>query len=140
MLAAALSQVAAALRPAHDPWWVIGSAAVRLHGVETSVDDIDLLLSQRDAERLLVTWPGERTVGAASERFRSSPFACLHGAAMPIEIMADLQVCAAGVWRPVRPQTRVAKGEVFVPAHAELAAILRSFGRAKDVGRAALLA
>ena len=48
-LAAALDEVAAALRGARDPWWVIGSAAARLHGAETPVADVDVLLSERDA-------------------------------------------------------------------------------------------
>ena len=39
LLTTTLSQVAAALRSAHDPWWVIGSAAVWLHGVGTAVSD-----------------------------------------------------------------------------------------------------
>ena len=45
LLTTTLSQVAAALRSAHDPWWVIGSAAVWLHGVGTAVSDVDVLTS-----------------------------------------------------------------------------------------------
>ncbi|MEH3124035.1 MAG: hypothetical protein PGN16_19060 [Sphingomonas phyllosphaerae] len=140
MFDAALAQVAAALRSACDPWWVIGSAAVRLHGGATSVADIDVLTSARDAGQLLADWPGGVTIGAASQRFRSHPFARLDGAALPIEVMADLEVCDGGVWRPVRPTTRVALGGVFVPAREEMVTILRTFGRSKDVARAALLA
>ncbi|MFK3889879.1 hypothetical protein [Sphingomonas sp. NPDC079357] len=139
MFDAALAQVATALRPARDPWWVIGSAAVRLHGAETSVADIDVLVSARDAARLLGAWPGAVTIGAASNRFRSSPFARLNGAALPVEVMADLELCTDGVWRRVSPATRVAVAGVFVPARDELAAILRAFGRGKDLVRAALL-
>lgn len=139
MFDAALAQVAAALRPARDPWWVIGSAAVRLHGGDTSVADIDVLTSARDAVRLLDTWPGAVTIGDASARFRSHPFARLDGAALPVEVMADLELCTANGWQPVRPVTRVARGGVFVPDRDELRAILRSFGREKDFARAALL-
>jgi hypothetical protein len=139
MPGAALAQVAAALRAARDPWWVIGSAAVWLHDVETSVVDIDVLTSARDAERLLREWPGVVTIGGASARFRSHLFARLHGAALPVEVMADLEVFAAGAWRAVQPATRVAVAGVFVPERAELAAILRSFGRDKDIARAGLL-
>ncbi|VXC91977.1 hypothetical protein [Sphingomonas sp. 8AM] len=139
MFDAALAQVAAALRPARDPWWVIGSAAVRLHGAETSVDDIDVLVSARDATRLLGDWPGAVTIGAASDRFRSHPFARLDGAALPIEVMADLELCTDGVWRRVSPATRVALAGVFVPGRDELGAILRAFGRDKDLARAGLL-
>ncbi len=139
MFDAALAQVATALRSARDPWWVIGSAAVRLHGGATSVADIDVLTSARDAERLLATWPGKVTIGGASARFRSHPFARLDGAALPVEVMADLELCTATGWQPVRPVTRVARGDVFVPDRDELRAILRAFGREKDLARAALL-
>ena len=55
MLDATLARVAAAMAQAgaRDHWWIIGSAAVVLHGVDTSVADVDLLLSPADAERLL---------------------------------------------------------------------------------------
>lgn len=139
MFDAALAQVAAALHSARDPWWVIGSAAVRLHGGDTSVADIDVLVSARDAERLLEAWPGEATIGGASAQFRSHPFARLDGAALPVELMADLELCTADGWQPVRPLTRVARGGVFVPDREELRAILRAFGREKDLARAALL-
>lgn len=139
MLGAALAQVAAALRPARDPWWVIGSAAVRLHGADTSVADIDVLVSVRDAAAMMKAWPGVVTVGAAGARFRSFPFARLDGAVLPVELMADLEVCVDGVWRAVRPETRVAVSGVFVPEKRELVAILRLFGRDKDLARAALL-
>lgn len=139
MFDAALAQVAAALRSARDPWWVIGSAAVRLHGGATSVADIDVLASARDAARLLAAWPGAATIGGASAQFRSHPFARLEGAALPVEVMGDLELRTAHGWQPVRPLTRVARGEVFVPDRSELVAILRAFGREKDVARAALL-
>jgi hypothetical protein len=139
MFDAALAQVATALRDARDPWWLIGSAAVQLHGGATSVADIDVLVSAHDATCVLRDWPGAVTIGAASDRFRSHPFARLEGAALPIEIMADLELCANGRWRAVQPVTRVMMDGVFVPARGELIAILRSFGRDKDVARAASL-
>ncbi|MEH3104079.1 MAG: hypothetical protein PGN12_09265 [Sphingomonas phyllosphaerae] len=139
MFDAALVQVATALRDARDPWWVIGSAAVRLHGGDTSVADIDVLTSAQDAERLLETWAGAATIGGASDRFRSHPFARLDGAALPVEVMADLELRTESGWQRVRPLTRVARGDVFVPDRDELRAILRAFGRGKDLARAALL-
>ncbi len=139
MFDAALEQVATALRSAHDPWWVIGSAAVRLHGGKTSVADIDVLTNARDAVQLIDTWPGAVTIGTASAQFRSHPFARLDGAALPVEVMADLELWTADGWQPVRPLTRVMRGDVFVPDRDELRAILRTFGREKDLARAALL-
>ena len=118
---------------------MVGSAAVRLHGAETSVADIDVLTSARDAAQLLDAWQGAVTIGGASDRFRSHPLSRLDGAALAVEVMANLEVRTADVWRRVVPATRVAVAGVFVPARDELAAILRAFGRDKDVARAALL-
>jgi hypothetical protein len=141
MLDATLARVAAAMAQAgaRDHWWIIGSAAVVLHGVDTSVADVDLLLSPADAERLLAVWPGAVATGTASERFRSHPYARLDGAPLPVEIMAGLEVCVDGMWQAVRPVTRAARGEVVVPGRAEMVDILQMFGREKDLRRAAAL-
>ncbi len=140
LLTTTLSQVAAALRSAHDPWWVIGSAAVWLHGVGTAVSDVDVLTSASasDARAMLAAWP-DAVIGAAGERFRSQPYARLPGRGLPIEIMAGIEVRVGHIWRAVRPMTRTARAGVFVPERAELVAILRLFGRDKDLRRAALL-
>ncbi|MEH3100784.1 hypothetical protein [Sphingomonas adhaesiva] len=139
MLDDALRAVAAAMATARDPWWVIGSAAVRLHGVETPVADIDVLTSVADGEAIVAAWRRGVVIGAADHRFRSTPFARLDGAALPIEIMAGLHVHRDGAWRPVLPRSRVVHGGFPVPDRAELIAILRLFGRPKDMRRAALL-
>jgi hypothetical protein len=138
-LAAALDEVAGALSGARDPWWVIGSAAVRLHGIETSVADVDVLVSARDALDTMATWRGDRKVGAPDERFRSSLFVRLSGAALPVELMAGLHVRSAGQWVAVQPVTRRSISNVFVPEPAELAAIFSLFGRPKDRERSARL-
>jgi hypothetical protein len=139
MLRAALAQVAAAFRDAQDPWWVIGSAAVSLHGADTGVADVDVLTSGRDAQAMLAAWPGAVTIAAGSDRFRSQPLARVQDGGLPIDVMAALEVRVDGVWRAVRPVTREARGGVFVPERAELVTILRTFGRDKDLRRATLL-
>lgn len=138
-LAAALDEVATLLRGARDPWWVIGSAAAWLHGAATSVADIDVVLSPRDAHDAMAAWRGAVVVGGPSERFRSSPFARLDGATLPIELMAGLHVCSSGRWVPVQPATRRSVGNVYVPELAELEAMFVLFGRPKDRARADLL-
>jgi hypothetical protein len=136
-LAAALRNLTAALHTARDRWWVIGSAAARLHGVKTSVADVDVLLSRRDAHAVMSAWPAEVALGTPSNYFRSSIFARLSGAALPIELMAGLEVCASDRWIAVMPRTREEIGAVYVPEAEELAAIFTLFGREKDVARAA---
>ncbi len=138
-LAAALDDVATAARGARDPWWVIGSAAAWLHGAATSVADIDVLLSRRDAHAVMAAWGGDVMVGAPGERFRSSVFARLEGATRSIELMAELSVCSAGRWMAVQPVTRRSIGRVYVPELWELEAMFALFGRPKDLVRADLL-
>ncbi|MEG3172634.1 hypothetical protein U1708_10460 [Sphingomonas sp. ZB1N12] len=49
-----LVKVAAAMREAQDPCWIISSAAVALHGVEpVEVGDVDVVMSVGDARRLM---------------------------------------------------------------------------------------
>ncbi|MBB3692282.1 hypothetical protein [Sphingomonas sp. BK580] len=138
-LAAALDELAALLRGARDAWWVIGSAAAWLHGAATSVADVDVLLSPRDARDAMSAWRGDVVVGEAGQRFRSVPFARLEGATLPIELMPGLQVRSANRWVAVWPATRQSVGDVYVPERAELEAIFALFGRPKDRARADLL-
>ncbi len=50
-----LAMVAQVTRVAQSHWWVIGSAAVALHGAtQISVGDVDILLSAEDAKAILV--------------------------------------------------------------------------------------
>ena len=129
----------AALAAACDPWWVIGSAAAALHGARTPVADIDVLLSVRDAAALLPRLGLAVAAGRPDDRFRSEVFARWTGAALPIEFMAGLCTREGDAWAPVHLSTRVVVGGVAVPSRRELAALMRRFGRDKDLARAALL-
>lgn len=143
LLEAGLARITEALAEASEPWWIIGSAAVVLHGAETEVADIDLLLSVRDALALLEQPGCRRLRPEPSPLFRSALFARWDGAGLPIELMAGLEVSRDGAWVPVQPRTRVAVRAagtaLHVPDRAELGAILGLFGRPKDLARKALL-
>ena len=72
--------------------------------------------------------------------FRSDLFARREGHPLVIEAMAALQVNGPTGWRPLMIGTREEIREgLYVPSRRELRAILLSFGRAKDIRRAALL-
>ena len=79
----------------------------------------------------------------SSKLFRSSVFGTWSAPPLPVEIMGDLSLATPAGWRPVRPETREAvavEGQrLFVPAAGELIALLRSFGRPKDLARIRLL-
>ncbi|GLQ51186.1 hypothetical protein ACFFJT_08275 [Dyella flava] len=128
-----------------DAWVVIGSAAAALAGAQVEVADLDLLTSQRDAERLITLWHAELDATyqpAAGDRFRSR-FARFLFPAMPVEVMGGLELRAAQGWMPVRvhaiEHVACAGVEVPVPSRAEQIRILESFGRPKDLQRAHLL-
>ncbi|MGH6997918.1 MAG: hypothetical protein ACREEO_06970 [Phenylobacterium sp.] len=143
-LAAALDVVAEACADLADPWWVFGSAGMALVGVPgLTPPDVDLIVSERDARRLLERWDTVPLEAAASPLFRSAIFAKAQVAALPIEIMAGFEAFSDGAWAPVVPATRRAIAwkdrRLFTPSAAEQAAICRRFGRPKDLARVALL-
>ena len=143
-LADTLAMVAEAASGAKEPWWIIGSAAVVLHGrAVPHVKDVDLLMSAGDAEVLLRRVGAQPGRGEADERFRSTVFGCWTGPPIPIEVFGGFSVAVAGRWRDVSLSTResvsVGGARVFVPSVEELVRLLHSFGRPKDLERAQLL-
>ncbi|MFS0771603.1 hypothetical protein [Sphingomonas sp. 1P08PE] len=139
-----MSAVSAVMAAARDPWWVIGSAAVALY-VDRGIDvrDVDVLLSVRDIESLAT---GLRLTFADADDdrlFRSTRFLRWSIDGMPVEFMAGFAINRPSGWRPVELATReeidVAGAPIFIPARAELRAMLIEFGREKDLARAALM-
>jgi hypothetical protein len=140
-LEAALAEVAELAAAARDRWWIIGSAAAVLHGaVGIQVRDVDLLMSRHDAAKLLRAGGIAPAPGPADPLFRSQVFGRFSAAGHAVEVMGGFSVRSGDVWRPVRLRGRlavnVAGAAVFVPTKAELIALLRSFGRDKDLERA----
>jgi hypothetical protein len=140
-----LNAVGTIMAGAHDPWWIIGSAAVALHGADPGqVADVDALLSVANATRILPTIGIVLRTGSPDALFRSSIFGSWTGTALPVEFMADFHRWSGTEWLPVRPATRqpfqIDGVTVFVPERAELQAMLAAFGRPKDIERARRLA
>jgi len=129
---------------AADPWWVISSAAVALHRASVDdVRDVDVLMSGRDATRLLAQVGVEPRRGHATSLFRSGIFGTWHEPPLPVEIFGDFEVARGGGWSPVAPLSRepvrVGGHVLFVPSARELRKMLITFGRPKDLIRARLL-
>lgn len=148
MVAARLAATLAALAPAlpvlRGDWWLIGSAAMALLGVDDlEVADVDLLASPEDAAALLNALGVAGTPGAPSERFRSEMFGRWMGAPLPVEVMGGLHVRHGDSELRLVPRTRVSFGvdrtDLFTPSIAEMIEICRLFGRGKDLERAAKL-
>lgn len=132
-------------RHCRDPWTLIGSAAARLAGAEVAVADLDVLTSVRDADALIGHWRArqdETWAPPSAERFRSR-FARFLFPGLPVEVMGGLELCGERGWEPVRigevVAVDVAGFAVTIPTAAEQVRVLESFGRPKDLRRAAML-
>ena len=139
-----LVMVAEAMRDAQDPWWVISSAAVALHGVvPIEVGDVDVLMSLADARRVMDRLGTMPIKDGANSLFRSTLFGRWETPPLAVEIMAGFHVATSAGWTEVLPRTPVSlplDGRVvYVPDRAELAGILKMFGRPKDLERVRLL-
>ncbi len=139
-----LVMTADALARGQDPWWVISSAAIALHGVTpVEVGDVDVLMSVADAQRAMDRLGVVPIEDGASALFRSTLFARWEMPPLVVEIMAGFHVATGSGWTKVLPRTRVPmfvdERVVYVPDRAELAEMLRLFGRPKDLERVRLL-
>lgn len=146
MLASAVAAVAQAAPDDADDWWIIGSTAMVLCGVEgVEPDDVDILGSGRTLERFLGRWGVEADESRHGAQFRSHPYqrVILDGCT-PIEVMGDLLVLSDGAWLPVVPASRLPVGDagakVYVPTLEDQSEILKRFGRPKDLAKAAMIA
>ncbi|MEO1047516.1 MAG: hypothetical protein AAFW59_04230 [Pseudomonadota bacterium] len=143
-LTATLRAVAETLSTAQDPWWVIGSSAVALHGGEPGVvADVDVITSRRDLDDLYTRLPLTNTPEEGKAMFTSERFGRWSENPLDVEFMAHLKLRVGKDWQPVEPQSREAiqldERTLYVPEKSELIAILHRFGREKDLRRAATL-
>jgi len=144
-LAAALQEIAHAAPAGRDDWWIIGSAALVLAGVEgVEPADVDLLGSADTLSLFLDNWHEQPAPPKPGARFRSDPYYSVdRRGCLPIETMGDLEVLSESGWRKVVPTTRLGVEigglPVFFPALDEQLAILRLFGREKDLAKIRLI-
>lgn len=134
-----LAETLAAIREAassfDDEWWVIGSAAAALSGADIAeIGDVDLLLGEDDARRLLAAWPAA-SPPPPSAQFRSAVFARFERAPLAIEAFGGFEMKVRGRWRRVTPLTREEKNGIFTPSVAEQIALLEAMARDKDRSR-----
>ncbi len=135
-----LEEVTVYLDQTHDPWWILGSAAVALKGYDPGeVRDIDVLVSLSDAARLMQHWGSLDEVDGGTANYRSQHFLKPALGPVPVEIMAGYEICEKGRWLSVWPMTRdaikIGSTTLFVPGDEELISIFRRLGRDKDFDR-----
>ena len=136
-LRATLSSVGEVMASCPAGWWIIGSAAMALHGVDPgSVKDVDLLVEEPLAGAVLGKLGVAPLDMPPDPLFRSTAFARWDKPPVPVEVMAGFHVAIAGQWHPVKPRSRerieLEGIGLFVPDRRELLALFRSFGRPKD--------
>ncbi len=139
-----LGMLAQAAARAAEPWWIIGSTAVALHGGAVArVKDVDLMMSPGDAEEFLRRVGVQPRRGSGDERFRSAVFGVWTQPPLAVEAFGGFELLSGGAWRPVALSTRqavtVGGAQLFVPSRDELVRLLKSFGRPKDLERSRLL-
>lgn len=135
-----LAALAEAARSLARPWWLIGSAAVALHGAQSlQVRDVDWLVDASDAPRLLTALGLPVRAGVPSDRFRSALFGTWTDPPLEVEIMAGFEVRTGAGWQPLQPSTRqpiaLPFGTFYVPDVPELIHHCRLFARPKDAAR-----
>lgn len=124
-----------------DPWWVLGSAAIALCGVNPSgVRDIDVLVSSRDSERLMQLHDLENSADGGNSLFRSDTFLLPELGTIRVEIMSNYEISSNSGWKKLAPLSRLAiileDTTLFVPNIQEQIEILHALGRPKDLKRA----
>jgi hypothetical protein len=144
-LTGALAEIAIAAPADADDWWIIGSAAMVICGIEDlEPEDVDLLGSATTLSRCLDRWRVEPGQPRPGDRFRSQPYVRVElPGCLPIETMGDLHVFSQVGWQPMTPRTRAAVDvgghRVFVPELQEQLDILQLFGRPKDLAKARMI-
>ncbi len=143
-VSASLAMVARVMKDAYGPWWIIGSAAVMLHGGETGeIADIDVIVSSSDINRLYERLPLSNTPDETKRIFRSTRFGCWLEPPLNVEFMHGLEVHTGRGWQTVTLESaqaiKVGDYPVFVPSRNELIELLQLFGREKDIRRAATI-
>lgn len=123
-----------------DDYFIIGSAALILTGIEiTDTRDIDILTSDRDANRLRGMWKSrlvENHTTTNDDLFRSN-FSRYHFGALDVEILGDLEVQKDNQWKRLIIQDYIIHSEkgiqLKLPSIEEQKRIFQWFGRDKDI-------
>lgn len=134
------------LKVLHDDYFIIGSSALTLSGISIeNTQDIDILMSSRDADCVKKVWSNrvvKNHITKQDNLFRSN-FSRYHFEMLDIEIMGNLEVNRNGIWAPLIIQDYVTlifnDIEIKIPTIEEQKRILNLFGREKDFEKLKLI-
>lgn len=141
----ALKESYPSLKQLRDDYYIIGSTALILSDIEIEhTNDIDILVSERDAEWLRNEWKSKKIniTPDASVLFRSN-YSRYNFSDIEIEILGSLEVNKDNTWTPlvIKDFTIFETNDfqVKIPTLAEQVRILNFFGRKKDLDRLKLI-
>jgi hypothetical protein len=141
-----LKEAFPSLKLMKDDFYLIGSAALILSGIKIeNIYDLDILVSDRDADFLMAEWGNRRIIEHApkdNELF-SSKFARYKFSELDIEILGELKVNKMGIWEKLEisdsQSITIDDFEIKTPTLNEQKRILQLFGRKKDKDRLKLI-
>ena len=141
-----LEEASHSLHLLKDNFYLIGSAALILSGFELDkMYDIDILVSDRDADFLREEWGNQLIKDhiTSDDKLFSSKFARYKFSVLDIEIMGELKVNKNGIWErlEITENESIADGnfQIKIPTLNEQNRILQLFGREKDKKRIKLI-
>jgi len=141
-----LSSISLDLQTLKDNCFVIGSCALILSGIPIEkTSDLDLLVSNEDAERLKLVWGDRRRENyePSNQHLFRSNFGRFDFGELDVEVMGELEVFRNNKWMSLRIENyvEISLGEqkIKIPTLEEQKRIFYFFGREKDKLKAKLI-
>ncbi|AFD05628.1 nucleotidyltransferase family protein [Solitalea canadensis] len=141
-----LESISESLQLLEDDFYLIGSGALVMERIEIDkVNDIDLLTSERDADKLKKIWNDKLSQGyipADGQLFKSN-FGRFRFNTFDLEVMGDLAVNTQNGWHNLRINeyltVNIAGLSLRIPTLLEQYRVFKLFGRPKDLHKAQLI-
>ncbi len=140
-----LQEAYPALSQLHDDFFIIGSSALNLCGIEVDTADIDILLSKRDSVFLQNAWADKHIKDhvTQNDHLFHSDLSRFNFGELDIEIMPELEVNKDGTWMPLRIHDYLTLDldgmQIKLPTLEEQKRIFYFFGREKDLKKIKLI-
>ena len=143
---ATLTEASEGLKLLDDDYYIIGSSALILSGIDIGIThDIDILTTSHNSDILQKAWNNkliENPGMKESDLFKSN-FACFQFRKMQIEAIGNLNVFKESQWIPLNINDynifTLNDLKIKIPTLTEQIRILNLFGRSKDLLRISII-
>ena len=141
-----LNEAYPSLKNVKDDYFIIGSSALILSGIEIkNTHDIDILLTDRDVFYLQTEWENRMIkdyITQEDDLFRST-FSRYRFEKMDVETIGNLEVNKNGIWKPLKIEDytiiTLDTIQIKIPTLEEQMRIFNLFGREKDLEKIKLM-